>query len=149
MYRKILVPVDGSPTSNAALAELKRIAPPGAEVRLLHVLDPLDYATGFEPPIVYQREVVPLMHRAADKLLAEARAELDGSGLAVSSAIAERTASSVAEEVIETARQWPADLIVIGTHGRRGVARLLMGSDAAEVARSSPVPVLLVRALAT
>ena len=47
----------------------------------------------------------------------------------------------------EQARQWPADLIVIGTHGRRGVGRMLLGSDAEQIVRTAPVPVLLVRAL--
>jgi nucleotide-binding universal stress UspA family protein len=48
--------------------------------------------------------------------------------------------------VIEQAKAWGADLIVIGTHGRRGVGRLLLGSDAEQIVRMAPVPVLLVRA---
>jgi len=48
--------------------------------------------------------------------------------------------------VVRAARDWPADLVVIGTHGRRGVGRLLLGSDAEQILRLSPVPVLLVRA---
>jgi nucleotide-binding universal stress UspA family protein len=48
--------------------------------------------------------------------------------------------------VASEARQWPADLIVLGTHGRRGVGRWLLGSDAERIARYAPVPVLLVRA---
>jgi nucleotide-binding universal stress UspA family protein len=51
----------------------------------------------------------------------------------------------VATDIIKVAAQWPADLIVIGTHGRRGLQRLAMGSDAELVLRSSPVPVLMVR----
>jgi len=47
--------------------------------------------------------------------------------------------------ILEQAKQWPADLIVMGTHGRRGLVRVAMGSDAEEVVRESPVPVLLVR----
>ena len=50
-----------------------------------------------------------------------------------------------ADMIVDQAKQWPADLIVMGTHGRRGVSRLVMGSDAELVLRSSPVPVLLVR----
>ena len=52
---------------------------------------------------------------------------------------------SVAQVVADQALQWHADLVVIGTHGRRGAARLLMGSDAEQIARRMPVPVLLVR----
>jgi nucleotide-binding universal stress UspA family protein len=52
----------------------------------------------------------------------------------------------VAELIIKQAKKWRADVIVLGTHGRRGLARVLMGSDAEIVVRESPVPVLLVRA---
>ncbi|HEX7606066.1 MAG TPA: universal stress protein, partial [Usitatibacter sp.] len=52
----------------------------------------------------------------------------------------------VSEQVIDQAKVWNADLIVIGTHGRRGVGRLMLGSDAEEIVRRAPVPVLLVRA---
>jgi nucleotide-binding universal stress UspA family protein len=48
--------------------------------------------------------------------------------------------------VVDEAKRWGAELIVIGTHGRRGVGRMLMGSDAEQILRLSPVPVLLVRA---
>ena len=47
--------------------------------------------------------------------------------------------------VIAKAKEWGAQLIVLGTHGRRGVGRMLLGSDAEQVLRQSPVPVLLVR----
>ena len=53
-----------------------------------------------------------------------------------------------AEFIVAQAKKWGADLIVLGTHGRRGVKRLVMGSDAEQVVRTSPVPVLLVRAKA-
>ena len=49
------------------------------------------------------------------------------------------------EIIVEQAKFWPADVIVMGTHGRRGINRLLMGSDAELVLRRSPVPVMLVR----
>ena len=47
--------------------------------------------------------------------------------------------------IVADAKKWKADLIVLGTHGRRGIRRLVMGSDAEEIVRTSPVPVLLVR----
>src|SRR5688572_17713439 len=49
------------------------------------------------------------------------------------------------EEIVRDAEEWPADIIVMGTHGRRGIRRIVMGSDAELVLRTSPVPVLLVR----
>ncbi|MCG3189203.1 MAG: hypothetical protein LKCHEGNO_01489 [Burkholderiaceae bacterium] len=51
----------------------------------------------------------------------------------------------VCDVVVQEALEWKADLIVIGTHGRRGASRLLLGSDAEQVLRLAPVPVLLVR----
>ena len=54
-------------------------------------------------------------------------------------------AARVADLVVEQARQWGAELIVLGTHGRRGLGRALLGSDAEQVLRQAPVPVLLVR----
>jgi nucleotide-binding universal stress UspA family protein len=58
----------------------------------------------------------------------------------------ETAGGSVARAIVQEARKQRADLIILGTHGRRGVRRLVMGSDAEEVVRGAPVPVLLVRA---
>jgi nucleotide-binding universal stress UspA family protein len=54
----------------------------------------------------------------------------------------------VADVIVENAKKWRADLIVMGTHGRRGITRVVMGSDAEGVVRNTPVPVLLIRAQA-
>ena len=55
-------------------------------------------------------------------------------------------AGRVCDLVVAEAGSWPADMIVLGTHGRRGVGRMLMGSDAEAIVRSAPIPVLLIRA---
>ena len=57
----------------------------------------------------------------------------------------EHFGGQAASLIVEDAKKWKADLIVLGTHGRRGIRRLVMGSDAEEIVRTSPVPVLLVR----
>ena len=57
----------------------------------------------------------------------------------------EASSAQVGTIIVDSAREWHAQLIVCGTHGRRGIARWLMGSDAEQVLRTSPVPVLLVR----
>ncbi|RPH64618.1 MAG: universal stress protein [Burkholderiales bacterium] len=146
MYDRILVPFDGSPTSERALAEATRLAKLcSASVRLLHVVDPLTHITGFERPDVYVSEIIPAMRRAAEDLLAKAHDAVAADGVPVETALIESHTDRVSDVVVEQARAWPADLIVIGTHGRRGVDRVLMGSDAEQVARRSPVPVLLVR----
>ncbi len=146
MYDRILVPIDGSPTSERALAEaagLARLC--AAKLRLLHVMDPLMHITGYERPDVFVREIEPALRRAAQDLLAKARESVTDERVQVETALVESQGERVSDIIIEQAKAWPADLVVIGTHGRRGVDRVLMGSDAEQVARRSPVPVLLVR----
>ena len=72
-------------------------------------------------------------------------AQQPAAGVKVETELFECTAPTVADLIVEQARRWPADMIVMGTHGRRGLTRLLMGSDAEMVLRNSPVPVLMVR----
>jgi len=146
MYAQILVPIDGSPTSGQALSEATGLARMAhARVRLLHILDPLEHTHGFESPEVYRRDVLPGARRAGEKLLQDAREQLVHEGIEVETELLESLDARVAQLIVEQARQWRADLIVLGTHGRRGIERALMGSDAEQVARTSPVPVLLVR----
>jgi nucleotide-binding universal stress UspA family protein len=68
-----------------------------------------------------------------------------GTGVAVETVLLGARGNRVADLIVKQAKKWHADLIVLGTHGRRGVARVLMGSDAEIVVRETPVPVLLVR----
>ena len=146
MYDRILVPIDGSPTSERALAEaagLARLC--AATLRLLHVMDPLMHVTGYERPEVFVREIEPALRKAAQDLLAKARDSVAGERVKVETALVDSVGQRVSDIILDQAATWPADLIVIGTHGRRGVDRVLMGSDAEQVARRSPVPVLLVR----
>ncbi|MFO1298912.1 MAG: universal stress protein [Burkholderiaceae bacterium] len=146
MYDRILVPIDGSPTSARALAEaagLARLC--AATLRLLHVMDPLMHVTGYERPEVFVREIEPALRKAAQDLLAKARDGVADERVKVETALVDSVGQRVSDIILDQAAAWPADLIVIGTHGRRGVDRVLMGSDAEQVARRSPVPVLLVR----
>ena len=66
-------------------------------------------------------------------------------GVKAAASLVESRGRPVSDVILDEARKWRADLIVMGTHGRRGVNRLLLGSDAERVLRSAPVPVLLVR----
>ena len=146
MYDRILVPIDGSPTSERALAEaagLARLC--SATLRLLHVMDPLMHITGYERPEVFVREIEPALRKAAQDLLAKARDRVADERVKVETELVDSVGQRVSDIILDQAAAWPADLIVIGTHGRRGVDRVLMGSDAEQVARRSPVPVLLVR----
>ncbi len=147
MYGRILVPYDGSATSIEALDEAVRLARLcSSRLRVIHVVDPLLYITGFEVGAVYANEILPGLLAAGDEMLRKACDPIAAQGLALESEVIQSSGERVARIIVEQAALWSADLIVIGTHGRRGVDRVLMGSDAELVARTSPVPVLLVRA---
>lgn len=147
MYERILVPYDGSATSDKALAEAVRLAKPcSSRLRLIHVVDPLLHVSGFETGATYTRQILPGLLAAGMELLRKAREPLEAQGVDVESELIQSGGERVARIVVEQAESWKADLIVLGTHGRRGIDRVLMGSDAEQVARTAPVPVLLVRA---
>ena len=146
MYQRIIVPIDGSATAAAGLDEAIAMARlTGAELRLMHVLDATAYATGFEPGVVYCSEVIPQMKRAGTRILEAAKARAEAGGVTAEGLLLDTVAGRVCDLVVAQAVSWGADLIVIGTHGRRGVGRFFMGSDAEQVLRMAPVPVLLVR----
>jgi len=145
MYRRILVPVDGSKTAALGLREAIRLAKEGrSKVRLVHVVD--------------EHGIIGVVEAGADiaafmrALVRSGRAVLDRSqqtakklGVDAEKALRESVAGRAADEILAEAKKWRADLIVMGTHGRRGVSRLVIGSNAELVARLANVPVLLVR----
>jgi nucleotide-binding universal stress UspA family protein len=145
MYKKILVPIDGSSKAKRGLAEAIRLAKHHkAKVRLIHVVDVFIVTPTLESGR-YVEDIQKSFREDGRRLLKNAEALVRKHGIAVDSVMFEIVGSQAAEIIVEQARKWRADIIVIGTHGRRGVLRLVMGSDAEEVVRTSPVPVLLVR----
>lgn len=145
-YHQILVPVDGSPTSEKALDEAIRLAQlTGARLRLVHVVDELSYVNGFEPAMNYLNEIIPLMREAGEKLLAHERQKALDKGVEADSVLVVEGPGRICDHVAEQARRIKADLIVVGSHGRRGIGRVLLGSDAEQIVRHAPVPVLVVR----
>jgi nucleotide-binding universal stress UspA family protein len=145
MYKRILVPIDGSPTSKLGLSEAIRLAKQlQAKVRILHVVDEFIADTTFGSAMYYEKWVESL-REGGKKTLAESEAFTRDQGIEPEAILVETVGTRAAEAIIEQARQWPADLIVLGTHGRRGMRRIVMGSDAEVVVRGAEVPVLLVR----
>jgi len=145
-YKRILVPVDGSPTSNAGLREAIDLARgQDASLQLVHVID-YHYLvmTGLEAG-AYIEDLMESLTQSGRRILKRAETLAEKSGLKVSTVLLESPAGPAADAIVRQAKKWQADLIVIGTHGRRGVRRMLMGSDAEQVVRNSPVPVMLVR----
>jgi nucleotide-binding universal stress UspA family protein len=146
MYERILVPVDGSPTSNEGLAEAIKLAKlTGARLLLLHAVDLAAVAVTPEAAAV-SPTLFDAMREGGEQILAQAKRAAEDAGITTESALLDTLSARVSDLVVEQAVKWRADLIVIGTHGRRGVGRLLLGSDAEQIVRTAPVPVLLVRA---
>lgn len=144
MYKQILVPVDGSPPANWGLQEAMRIATfTGATLRIVHIVNELI----LEPAFASSKygDLIAEMREQGKRLLTEATALARRGSVNCEEKLIETIGQQAAKVILEQARAWPADLIVMGTHGRRGLRRLALGSDAETVLRNSPVPLLLVR----
>ncbi len=148
MYKRILVPVDGSPTSERGLQEAIALATlTGGQLRLLHVVDELSAAMNMS---AYgggmSGDMFQLLKEGGEQVLAHAKAQVEAQQVAVDTLLIEGFVGRLSDHVIEQTRTWGAELVVVGSHGRRGVGRLVMGSDAEQIIRTSVVPVLVVRA---
>lgn len=146
MYQRMLVPVDGSATSERGLREALKLAS-GQNTRalFLHVVD--DYTTLAEmTSAAGYEDMLKRLRQYGLEVLAKARQEAEAASVHCETLLREVTGKRVADVIVEQAAQHGCDVIVMGTHGRRGFSRLTLGSAAEGVARISPVPVLLVRA---
>jgi nucleotide-binding universal stress UspA family protein len=145
MYKQILCPIDGSPTSNCGMMEAIHLAKDqNAKLRFLHVIDmyfPILDATGDFNMVV----IDDVLRENGKKVIHKAEAAAHKAGVEADSRMVEAIGGRVSKFVTQQVKEWPADLIVMGTHGLRGIERLVMGSDAETIVRTSLVPVLLVR----
>jgi nucleotide-binding universal stress UspA family protein len=149
MYKKILVPIDGSPASNLGLNEAIKLArDQGAKLRLLHLVDEYVAVSSMDGVTLDTGDLLDAMRETGTKIVAKAQAQARRHGLTPEAVMLESFGGRAADFIVQQAKKWGADLIVLGTHGRRGVKRLVMGSDAEQVIRTAPVPVLLVRSKA-
>lgn len=145
VYKRILVPVDGSSTSMAGLKEALRLARnQKARIRLLHIVDEAAIFASAEGGLNVE-PVIESLKSGGRRVLDRAAKLAASRGARAETEMVESATSRVADVLVARARRWRADLIVMGTHGRRGVNRLVLGSDAELVVRNAPVPVLLVR----
>jgi nucleotide-binding universal stress UspA family protein len=145
MYDRILVPVDGSPPSLRGLQEAIALGKcAGAKLVLLHIVDDFPMVVEMAPAPAYQ-QTLELMRQRGQEVLARARDTVQAAGLEAEVLLRDVQQETVADAILDQARASSCQLIVMGTHGRRGMKRLAMGSDAELVLRASPVPVLLVR----
>ncbi len=143
-YTKILVAVDGSQSSAKGLAEAIRLAKAdGAKLRIFHVVDELLPLTAAS---YCTEDVLEALRQAGRDILGGAVKSAREAGVPTDAHQVECVGGRTASLIVDEAARCGADLIVLGTHGRRGLRRLVMGSDAEEVVRVAPVPVLLTRA---
>jgi nucleotide-binding universal stress UspA family protein len=140
-YRRLLVPVDGSATSNKALVHALQIARDGGRVLLVHSADELAFVTGFE----YSSDMIAVAQQAGRRVLADAAEIAKSAGVEVETKFIEFPEHRLGETIARLADAWKADLLVVGTHGRRGLDRVLLGSGAEQIIRHAPVPVLVIR----
>lgn len=145
MYKRILVPVDGSRTSMLGLREAIHIAQGSkAKLRLIYVVD--EFLAVQDSAFTFSAgDLLRSLNEYGKKALATAKAVVEKRGVGVETVLLETTKGRVADGIVDEARKWRADLIVMGTHGRRGFSHLVLGSDAEMVIKLAPVPVLLVR----
>ena len=145
-YRRILVPVDGSATSARGVAEAIKLAQDArAKLLLLHVVE--QYAIlGIPDAGASIGPVLDTLKRAGRSTLEKMERSARRQGARPETRLVEDFSGRVANAIVDQAKRWRAQVIVMGTHGRRGLDRVFLGSDAELVARYSPVPVLLVPA---
>lgn len=144
MYQKILVPVDGSTTSECALQEAIRLAQQQrAQLELVHVFEDVLYWV--DESYINYAELQETIRASSEKILTQAQALVQQAGLTAETKLLEAKSQRIANILVAEAERWQAELIVIGTHGRTGFSRLVLGSVAEGVVRTASMPVLLVR----
>lgn len=145
MYARIMVPVDGSAPSARGLDEAIELARHlKARLQLVHVVEPWITVTP-ETMLDSVLRVTESMRDVGTALLEQCKEKVTKAGVEAETELIESTGASAGERIVRRAKELDADLIVCGTHGRRGLRRLLLGSDAEYIVRRASAPVLLVR----
>jgi nucleotide-binding universal stress UspA family protein len=148
MYKRLLVAVDGSETANTALLDAIQLARENeAELRLVNVID--ETTVPWEEQGQFRRQrAVDAIARASDRILADAQRAIRLAGRQADGTqrVRSQRPETVADLIVAEARDWSADLIVMGSSGHGPIRRALLGSVDAAVMRCAPMPVLAVRA---
>lgn len=143
LFRRVMVAIDGSSTSKLALREAIKLAKDQqSDLRIVLVVDVVTLAAEALPYDLGEEE-----RKAGDLVLQKAAAAARKAGIEAQTVRLEvrSVQDRIADEISRNAKSWRADLIVIGTHGRRGLSRLLIGSVAESLIRIAPARVLLIR----
>ena len=141
MFKRVLVPLDDSEGSGRALDfALRWSQVSGGKIRLVHYMD----VQAFPNASVYGDPVIQSAQRYAQSFLEEKKSRLEKSGVQVETNLCLAFGKRLGECISEDARAWGADLIVLGSHGRKGIGRVLLGSGAEQIIREAPVPALVI-----
>jgi nucleotide-binding universal stress UspA family protein len=139
---KILLAIDDSRFSEEATqAVIRQFKPEETEVRVLHVVEPIS----FTPPPQMAPQYYPELKeqvQEGEKLVAAAAKKLREAGFTVATGVERGEARGA---IVDRATAWPADAIVVGSHGKKGLTRFLLGSVSEAVARHAPCSVIIVR----
>ncbi|NDZ18410.1 universal stress protein [Variovorax sp. WS11] len=143
MYGRILVPIDGSAGSSRGLDAAIDIArSTHGLLRLVHVLDDLSLPRRLADTDTW----LDALRHGGQQILEAARTAAEARGIRADAVLYGDLTTPLCEAIATEARMWPAELIVLGSHGRRGGGRVMIGSDAERILRSSTIPVVLVPA---
>jgi len=144
MFKHILVPVDGSPTSMLAVNKAAGLAKVfGSQVTAVYVIDPYPF-TGVGADFAYgQAQYLSAATADAHTALDSVKSAMEQAGIPIDTVMGE--GHSVHDGIMEAAKTTGADLIVMGSHGRRGLEKLVLGSVTQRVLGDSLIPVLVVR----
>ncbi|MEQ6341507.1 MAG: universal stress protein [Gammaproteobacteria bacterium] len=146
MYNHILVPVDGSSTSDLAVQEAIKLAKDQqqTQLRFVHVVEEARvfwYGEGYSDIVSLQTS----LREAGKNILGKAETLAQQAGVTSQTKLLDADGERTARVIVEEAQSWPADVVVMGTHGRRGFDHLIFGSVAEGVVRIAPMPILLIR----
>lgn len=144
MFKHLLVPVDGSSTSRQSIEKAIAIAEAfKSEVTVIYVIDPYAF-TGVGTDFSYgQAEYLSAATAEANEAIEAAKKAFQEHGISVTASIVEGHA--IYRGILETAESVNADLLIMGSHGRRGLEKLVLGSVTAQVLSHAHLPVLVVR----
>ncbi|WP_454763893.1 universal stress protein [Cupriavidus campinensis] len=146
MYERILLAVDGSTSSDLATTQARQVAKAmNAEIKAIFVVDDSDMF--FETSYIDPNDVLRGIMSVGQRTLAIVAQSMSDAGVRCMTELIEKPISpgKISSTIVAQADAWNADLIVMGTHGRRGMRRLIMGSVSEGVIAKTNKPVLLVR----
>jgi nucleotide-binding universal stress UspA family protein len=146
MYRRILVPIDGSDTAERGLQEALKLATLcDASLVLLSVVEYYPVMMEMATATTWE-QISTDLREYSQRVLDKAHDSAKSAGIASEAHLEDAAALRVCDVIVDQAREHQCDLIVMGTHGRRGIEHALLGSDAERVIRQAPCAVLLIRA---